>query len=69
MLKNHLKIPPKRDNFRDKLKQLVNYDDKFYDLKQFRKITKKWPKTTKAISEWYEEYKELYNERYNFRRN
>lgn len=65
MLKNHLKIPPKRDNFRDKLKQLVNYDDKFYDLKQFRKITKKWPKTTKAISEWYEEYKELYNEKYN----
>ena len=63
MLKNHLKIPPKRDNFRDKLKQLVNYDDKFYDLKQFRKITKKWPKTTKAINEWYEEYKELYNER------
>ena len=59
------KIPPKRDNFRDKLKQLVNYDDKFYDLKQFRKITKKWPKTTKAISEWYEEYKELYNEKYN----
>ena len=65
MLKNHLKIPPKRDNFRDKLKQLVNYDDKFYDLKQFRKITEKWPKTTKAINEWYEEYKELYNEKYN----
>ena len=49
----------------DKLKQLVIYDDKFYDLRQFRKITKKWPKTTKARSEWYEEYKELYNNRYN----
>ena len=26
MLKNHLKIPPKRDNFRDKLKQRLIED-------------------------------------------
>ena len=59
------KIPPKRDTFKDRLINFVNHEDKFYDLSQFRKISEKWPKTTKAISEWYKEYKELYNKRYN----
>lgn len=65
MLKNTLKIPPKRDTFRDKLIHLVNYDNNFYDLSQFRKIVEKWSRTTKSIREWHEEYKELYNKRYN----
>lgn len=65
MSKSPFKIPPKRDTFRDKLIHLVNYDDKFYDLSQFRKIVEKWSRTTKSIREWYEEYKKLYNKRYN----